>query len=402
MPDVLNNYLQNGLSQGMLKQLLFLIALAAMILPARPVRAQADGAFKPSNPPQMQRLTNFDSPAWQAARMFMRGANLGNYLEVPPGQDWGVTVSASEFAAMKHEGFDDVRVPVGWQHYVGPAPEFKISPEFFSRVDFVVTNAFAAGLAVMINIHHFDELDQNPEGTADEFLKIWRQIARHYREYPPQLAFELDNEPHEHATTVVMNPIYARAIAEIRQSNPGRTIFVEPGDWGGIGELKNLVLPPDDNVIVSVHCYEPFTFTHQGASWAKMPRVTGIRFPGPPATPLVPDPSLQLPERMKDWIQRYNTLPTAQNPSSPIAFEGRLKYCRAWSDYYGRPIHLGEFGCYTTADPESRVCFYAAFRHALEEDKMGWAIWDWSDGFRYWDKAKNQPVPGMREALFGN
>ncbi len=64
-----------------------------------------------------------------------------------------------------------------------------------------------------------------------------------------------------------MNPIYARAIAEIRQTNPKRTIFVEPGGWGSIGELKNLVLPPDDNVIVSVHCYDPFYFTHQGATW---------------------------------------------------------------------------------------------------------------------------------------
>jgi endoglucanase len=35
-----------------------------------------------------------------------------------------------------------------------------------------------------------------------------------------------------------------------------------------------------------------------------------------------------------------------------------------------------------------------------DENKLGWAIWDWSAGFRYWDKAKNQPMPGMREALF--
>ena len=55
-----------------------------------------------------------------------------------------------------------------------------------------------------------------------------------------------------------MNPIYARAIAEIRETNPRRTIFVEPGGWGNVDELKNLVLPPDDNVIVSVHCYDPF------------------------------------------------------------------------------------------------------------------------------------------------
>ena len=77
-----------------------------------------------------------------------------------------------------------------------PAPDFALSPEIFSRVDFVVTNALAAGLAVMINVHHFDELDENPAATTDEFLKIWAQVAAHYQTFPAQLAFELDNEPH--------------------------------------------------------------------------------------------------------------------------------------------------------------------------------------------------------------
>ena len=46
-------------------------------------------ALTPSNPPGMQRLTNHDSPAYRAAKLFMHGVNLGNYLEAPPGQNWG-------------------------------------------------------------------------------------------------------------------------------------------------------------------------------------------------------------------------------------------------------------------------------------------------------------------------
>jgi len=363
----------------------------------------ADSAiFVPANPPEMKPFTNRGSPAYQAAKLFMRGANLGNYLEAPPGQDWGVTVSADEFAIMKREGFDHVRVPIGWHHYAGPAPEFTLSPEILARADFVVTNALANHLAVMINIHHFDELDRDPAGNAEKFLAIWRQIAAHYAKFSSRLAFELDNEPHDNAKTAVMNPIYARAIAEIRKTNPRRTIFVEPGNWGSVDELKNLVLPPDDNVIVSVHCYEPFYFTHQGATWAGPDtKVTGIQFPGPPAKPLVPDPSLKLNKWVLDWIHRYNTEPAEKNPSNPAAFEGKLKLARAWSDYYGCPVHVGEFGCFTTADPQSRARFYAAFRRACDEQKLGWAIWDWSAGFRYWDKKNNQPMPGIREALFG-
>jgi endoglucanase len=375
---------------------------AAIVECCRLHAQSADATFKPSNPQEMQRLTDRNSPAYQAAKLFMHGVNLGNYLEAPPGQNWGVTVSAGEFAIMRAEGFDHVRVPVGWQHYAGPAPDFALSPEIFARADFVATNALANHLAVMINIHHFDEMDRDPAAATDEFLKIWRQVAAHYRDFPAQFAFELDNEPHDNAKTALMNPIYAQAIAEIRATNPRRTIFVEPGNWGNVDELKNLMLPPDDNVIVSVHCYEPFYFTHQGATWAGPDtKVTGIRFPGPPATPLAPDPSLNLNRWVTNWIQRYNTLPAQNNPSGPVAFEGTIKLARAWSDYYGRPVHFGEFGCFTKADPVSRANFYAALRRALDEQKIGWAIWDWSATFRYWDKKANQPMPGMRAALFG-
>jgi len=381
-----------------------IIAVAGVILAGcGGLHAQTKSVeFKPTNPPAMQPLASRDTPAFRAAKNFLHGANLGNYLEAPPGQNWGVTVSADEFAAMKHEGFDHVRVPVGWHHYAGPAPEFTLAPKIFSRADFVVTNALANKMAVMINIHHFNELDQNPADATAEFLKIWEQIAAHYKNFTNTLAFELDNEPHDQATTALMNPIYARAIAAIRASNPQRTIFVEPGGWGSIDELKNLVLPPDDNVIVSVHCYEPFYFTHQGAKWSSPDFLqTGIVFPGPPTQPLVPEAGLQLKPWVRDWIEKYNTLPTEKNPSSARAFAGKLKFVRAWSDFYGRPVHLGEFGAYTTADAASRVNFYSAFRRTAEELQLGWCIWDWSAGFRYWDREKHQALPGMHDALFG-
>ena len=383
-----------------MKKFIFANLLCAATLWSGHLSAQN---FKPENPPAMQPIASHDTPAYRAAKMFQRGVNLGDYLEAWPRGDWSVKVEATEFAQMKKEGFDHVRVPIGWHHYAGPAPDFTLSPDIFSKVDFVVTNALQNRLAVIINIHHFNELDKDPAAATDEFLKIWRQVAAHYQKFPNQLAFELDNEPHEKATTALMTPIYASAIAAIRESNPQRTIFVEPGNWGGIGELKNLVLPPDDNVIVSVHCYEPFYFTHQGATWTDgQTPVTGIIFPGPPAQPLVPDPKLHLKKPMLDWIEKYNTLPADKNPSSALAFADKLKSVHAWSDYYGRPVHLGEFGAYVKADETSRANFYSAMRRAAEAEKIGWCIWDWSANFRYWDKRKNAPMPGMRTALFGS
>jgi len=127
-------------------------------------------------------------------------------------------------------------------------------------------------------------------------------------------------------------------------------------------------------------------------------KVTGIQFPGPPAQPLVPDPALDLKPWVLDWIAKYNTLPTEKNPSSPLAFADKLKFVHAWSDYYGYPVHLGEFGAYVKADAKSRARFYSAMRHAAESEGLGWCIWDWSANFRFTNTRLMHP--GNRAVCF--
>src|ERR1700677_5154043 len=90
-------------------------------------------AFAPANPREMIPLRNRDSPPCQAAKMFRRGICLGNSLEALP--EWPpVTYSREEFAFLKGEGFDHVRVPVRWQNQAGPAPDFKLAREIFGKV----------------------------------------------------------------------------------------------------------------------------------------------------------------------------------------------------------------------------------------------------------------------------
>src|SRR5215469_9691798 len=97
-----------------------IIAFASLLCCFRFSAAMAadDSTFVPSNPPEMKRLAGTNSPAHQAAKHFMRGVNLGNYLEAPKGIGWGVTVSPQEFWFMKDQGFDHVRIPVKWSDYV--------------------------------------------------------------------------------------------------------------------------------------------------------------------------------------------------------------------------------------------------------------------------------------------
>jgi endoglucanase len=352
--------------------------------------------------PAMKRITGTNTPAHIAARGFMRGANIANFLEVSPGGG-SVRHTVTDLQQIRAEGFDHVRLPVAWHHYTGPGPEFKLPDRIFAKVDYMVTNATALGLNVIIDFHNFDEFIADPGSNTLWFEAIWRQVAAHYADAPSGVVFELLNEPHDTATTVLLNPIYAETIRLIRQTNPHRTLFVGPGRWNSAEELLNLRLPDDDdNLIVTVHCYDPFHFTHQGATWAgpDVLHVIGVVFPGPPAAPLKPDPSLSLNPWVLEWIDKYNTYAAETNPCSPIAFVPKIQHARAWSEEFGRPVHLGEFGAYTKADQASRARFYGAFRQALDAAGIGWAIWDWKSGFNYWDTKAHRPLPGMREALF--
>ena len=179
-------------------------------------------------------------------------------------------------------------------------------------------------LGVLINVHHFDDFTSNPNEQKARFPAIWLQVAKHYEKAPAGLAFELLNEPKDAATTEVVNPIYAETIRQIRRVAPKRTIFVGPGRWNSVLELPKLRLPDDDqNLIVTVHNYDPFYFTHQGADWAGPDtKVTGILFPGPPDRPLVPDPKLKVNSWVRNWIKTYNSEPAATNPEWPTRVSG--------------------------------------------------------------------------------
>ena len=62
-----------------------------------------------------------------------RGINLGNALEAPKEGEWGVTLRAEYFRAIKEAGFDTVRLPVKWSAHAKPAAPHTIEPKLLER-----------------------------------------------------------------------------------------------------------------------------------------------------------------------------------------------------------------------------------------------------------------------------
>ncbi|NLB55035.1 MAG: glycoside hydrolase family 5 protein [Lentisphaerae bacterium] len=352
---------------------------------------------------EMPRLPNTGTPAHKAVDSFKRGVNLGNSLEVPPDENWKEEYTAADMKAIKQEGFDHVRIPCAWHHHTGKEPNFKIKRDFFKQVNSLVTAAINNNLAVIVNWHHFDDFMADPKTHTDQLIKGWEQIAEYFAEHSGVIAFELLNEPCDNAETFVMNGIYARLIKVIRQKAPDNTLFIGPGSWNSVMELENLWLPGNEsNIVVTVHDYEPFLYTHQGASWnSPQTDTTNICFPGPPAKPVTPAHEYTGSDTwVANWFDAYNTLPAEWNPNGIFALDRSMKIAVEWSNHFGRPVHVSEWGCIADVCPKSRAVYHAVKRRFLEDMQLPWTLWSWKSNFRYWDTEEKGPMPGLRHALF--
>jgi len=348
------------------------------------------------------KLLGKNTPAHQAAAALKRGMNLGNCWEAPPPYSWGIRFTTEDIDRIAAEGFDHIRVPVGWHFHLKQTDAgLEIDPSLLNDLEPVLRRALEKKMHILLDWHHFNDLTDDPAANRERFVKGWETIARHFKSWPPELFFELLNEPHDALTTETINPIHAEAIAAIRSICPERIILVSPSKWGNIHELDKLRLPDgDDRLIVTVHCYEPFYFTHQQAFWVQLRDLKEITFPGPPQKPLELPASFRENAGVKDFITGYNTLPTQQNPCSSAVIRELLDLAREWSDHFGRPVHLGEFGSTNTIKPVSRARYTKEVRLLAEARGIPWTLWDWKASFGYWNASKNETV--LKDALFGN
>lgn len=299
-------------------------------------------------------------------RQLGRGINLGNTLEAPREGEWGLTIADHFFPAIAGAGFDSVRIPIRWNAHAAADAPYTIDPKFFARVDHVVEQAIKADLLVVINIHHYEEIMSDPAGHEERFLALWAQIAEHYKDAPPELLFELLNEPNNQLTWVRWNELLPEAVETIRRTNPARNLVIGPANWYNVSALTNLTLPDDDHLIISFHYYNPFQFTHQGAEW-----VNGSN----------------------PWLGTTWTGEAHQTR----AVDSDLAMAARWAERNNVPLYLGEFGAYSKAELDSRVLWTSYVARKAEDLGMSWAYWEFGAGFGAYNPAARQ----WREELLG-
>ncbi len=297
-----------------------------------------------------------------------KGVNLDNALVVKDGKIRAIEEKQLELIAAA--GFQSVRLPIRWGNYTSKEEPYTIQQNYFDRVDQVVEAALALKLIPIIDIHQYSEIMKSPVTEEKRFLAMWEQIAEHYKDYSPNLFFEVLNEPSNSLKGEQWNRTLTKAIKLIRKTNPKRALLVAPADYNSISHLEELELPRTDrNLIATIHYYKPFYFTHQGASWVG--------------------------EQAQEWLGSSWTGTEKQKDQIIADFD----IAAEWSRRHNIPIHIGEFGAYEKANMDSRVRWTAFIREEAEKRNFSWAYWEFCYGYGVYDRANDDWHSDLLHAL---
>lgn len=360
----------------------WLLAIGSVLLMSQIAAAQSDG------------LTDLAEHRMEHLR---RGINTSMWFAQSPG-NYSVErlrsfTTLDDIALIHKLGFDHIRLSVDadpltlWQR---GRPE---GQSFMAQLDAVVAKATADNLAVVVDVHpesrYKQTLLQGTEGV-DQFVSLWKSLAAHFQSTDPKLVFfEIMNEP-EQPDTYRWAGIESTVAKAIRQAAPQHTIIAAGAHWSGLRDLLELSPLPLTNVIYTFHDYDPFAFTHQGATWT-MEEVRPLRGVPYPSSPEAVAPILaQEPTMAAQWfVEQYGL-----GRWDGVRLDHEIAFAERWGKLHHVPVYCGEFGVHRPyAKPEDRAMWTHDMRVALEKHGIGWAMWDYQASFGLVTKSGGVTTP---------
>jgi len=327
------------------------------------------------------------SPAWKRAEHLRHGINASEWLaqsnDYSPQRLRSYT-TLDDIARMQSMGFDHVRLSIDPAVFNCRGPWEQCEP--VQVLDEVVAKALSVGLAVILDLHPNSEYKRqlaSNDGAVDKFSALWNQIVTHYaKSDPDRMFFEILNEPE--VGVYRWAGIQQRLVSAIRRDAPAHTIIVTCGEFSNPDDLVRMPQIADDNYIVNFHYYNPHIFTHQGASWGEgyWASLRAVPFPG------TPELVAAAIAKQSDEFARWKLTQYGLEHWDAQHVAGEIQFAAEWAKRRNVPLTCNEFGVYRNySNPQDRLRWLEAVRTALEQNKIGWTMWDYQGGFGVVSKA---------------
>lgn len=288
-------------------------------------------------------------PAKGATLRLGKCVNLSNMLEAPSEGAWGRGFRDTDIANIAGKGFTGIRLPARFSAHASRSAPFTIDPAFMKRVRHIADLATAAGLSVIVDMHHYEEIFTDPIGEAPRFAAMWRQIGAAFADAPKNVYFELINEPHGKFDASNLLAVQSPALAAVRETNPTRPVVIDGPSWASFAEMVKLDFPDDPHVVPTFHYYDPPNFGMDKAPWMT------------PAT--------------------RDDFGTAADVAE---LQGFVKKLRAFIGRTGRVPFAGEVGAWEGRPTAARATFYRMVTAAFASVGVQSCAWGYTNTHQLW------------------
>ena len=290
--------------------------------------------------------------------------NVSNMLDAPMEGRWGRLFTDEDMDRIAGAGFTAIRLPARFSAHAGKRAPYEIEPEFMERVAHITDLATKRGLAVIIDMHHYEEIFTDPEREAPRFAAMWRQIGERFKDAPPSVSFELINEPHDKFTADNLLAVQGPALVEVRRSNPTRTVVFNGPAWSGLNEMLTSPFPDDRYTVPTFHYYSPVNFGLDKADWLDPPSRDDF---GTEADFAEITRDLA---KVTDYIERTGRVPL-----------------------------VGEYGAFEERPTAERTEYYETVSEAFASIGVQSCAWGYTNTFPFYDHKAGRWLPGLLEAF---
>ncbi len=383
------------------------IPLVALLIFA----AMLSGASSPAAAFEMRRAINVAQ--WFTWPRYEQAPATG--ILWPPYKSAPRPPNDKELADLKRKGFDTIRLPVD------PAPFIVFEGERREEVYEILFSALArirkAGLNVVVDLHPNSRhpvwgqhaVAAGPGAAAFEsYLGVVTEMARRLDKHKGYAALELINEPRVKCAGPEQDrwQVMAKQLVDSARKGSNELTLVLTGAC--VSSLEGLVAldpaPLDDGrVIYTFHFYDPFSFTHQGASFIPWPDKYLDEVPWPAMRRPIEQPLALIEKRVSMATgldatakeraaagARANLQKYYRSNASAELIRERFAKVAAWAkvnEISPNRIFVGEFGVIRKGEGaagarcEDRMRWLHDIRSTAERFGFSWAYFNYDGAF---------------------
>jgi endoglucanase len=323
------------------------------------------------------------------SRWFAQSSDVSAYTR----QHFETAITAQDIKLIGAVGFDHVRLSVDPRPIFREKQADQIASDYLDQLDAALKMLLDQGLAIDIDIYADSDFKRRlatDDEFVEEFADFWRALAQHWSALDPdRVFFEILNEPGG-SDPYRWYGVEARLASSIRDGAPRHTIIAEGAHWSDDDDLMFLEPLRDSNVIYAFHFYEPYIFTHQGATWATnyWHWLRGVPYPSNP------DNVQNVVNQVLDPVHQMSIERYGMDRWNATRIEMEISRVAAWARHLSVAVICNEFGVYRkNADPSDRAAWLSDVRKALESHGVGWTVWDYDGGFDVVQKQDGKSIP---------